>query len=82
MKYSQAGLRPYEALRNAIVIQAAADYRRALRAQKRKPNSYIHGSVKADCERFFMSDWFKAICNVSGEMIMKEIQKEEGVYEG
>ncbi|MBQ6152069.1 MAG: hypothetical protein IJJ03_10545 [Mogibacterium sp.] len=67
---------PFEALRNAIVIQAAKDYRKALRALKRNPNSISQERVKTECELFLRSDWYKSICNVNGEMILRELQEE------
>lgn len=76
MDQKHTGLMPFEALRNAIVIQAAKDYRKALRALKRNPSSISQEREKKECELFFRSDWYKSICNVNGEMILREIQEE------
>lgn len=76
MDQKHTGLMPFEALRNAIVIQAAKDYRKALAILKKKPNNNAQNQMKVSCEKFFRSAWYKSICNISGEMIMNEIQKE------
>lgn len=30
-----------------------------------------------ECERFFRSEWFKALTNVDGEALMRRIQEEQ-----
>ena len=77
MEQKHTGMDPWEALRNAIVIQAAEDYRKSLQALKGNPDNYMNRQTKRECEDFFTSDWFKDLSEVSGVMIMKEIQKEE-----
>ena len=49
--------RGYEDLANAIILQAVKDYK----------NGYSRGEI----ERFFNSQWFKTLTNVSPDYIMK-----------
>ena len=46
-----------ENLTNAIILQAAKDYRRALAGGS--VNGRDSKSVIAECERFFQSEWFR-----------------------
>ena len=56
----------------AIVFQAIKDYRNALiRDNKREIYTL---------ERWFRSDWFKELCYIDGDYLIKEIKK-ECVYE-
>ena len=43
-------------LANAIIIQAADDYRAALRSLKHMPDSSAAAGLLEDCESFFLSD--------------------------
>ena len=70
-------LPPEQMLANAIIIQAADDYRVSLRRLKLNRMNREYLRVKEDCERFFQSEWFEVLSNVDGKMIMKRIQKEE-----
>ncbi len=64
---------------NAIVEQAAKDYRWALRRLKHHPKDDRGRTVKWEVERFFRSDWYRLLTNVDANIIMKAIQKEVGV---
>lgn len=56
----------YEALRNAIVIQACDDLLEAYKINKRK-------TIK-EVENFFRSDYYKTLCKIDGELIIKEMK--------
>lgn len=67
---------PYEKLANAIVVQAANDYRVVLRKKKGNPrNSEAIRDVN-EIERFFRSDWYQALTAVDGEYLMDKIRQE------
>lgn len=66
----------YEKLANAIIIQAAKDYRVALRRLRRKPNNKDAASEKESIERFFRSDWFRTLTEVNGEMLIRKLNEE------
>lgn len=63
----------YEGLRLAVVKQAAADYRNALRILKRHPKDIEALRTKEDCERFFRED-IGAYCELDGEMLIDGIR--------
>lgn len=66
----------YQGLANAIIIQAAKDYRKAKEVLRRVPRHEGALKVKAEIERFFKSDWFKCLTDLDGEMLMRKLQKE------
>ena len=72
-------MNPYQTLANAIVIQAAKDYREALTKLKKYPNNTEALTVKDDCERFFRSSWYEALTEVDGSFLMKKLRAEVGV---
>ena len=65
---------PYEELANAIIIQAAKDYRAALRGH-RVVGKTPYGTIK-DCEKFFKSEWFKILSKADGCLLMSKLRKE------
>ena len=68
---------PEQMLANAIIIQAADDYRTSLRRLKLNRMNLEYLRMKEECERFFLSQWFEQLTNVDGKTIMMRIQKEE-----
>ena len=73
----ETNIPPEQMLANAIIIQAADDYRVALRRLKLNRMSREYRLVNEDCERFFQSEWFEVLTKVDGKAIMMRIQKEE-----
>ena len=67
----------YEELANAIVLQAAKDYRAARRELKRHPKSKEAPRMMKECERFFLSEWFVALTAIDGGRLLKKLQEEE-----
>lgn len=67
---------PYESLANAIVIQAAKDYKTAYKKSKKRSQCKETQRELADLESFFRSDWYRTLTSVDGEMIMERIRKE------
>ena len=68
---------PQVALANAIVLQACKDYRKTYRLHIRtyrvgdKPDDKL-----AELEKFFRSDWHRALTDLDGEYLMKRIREE------
>ena len=62
---------PWQALADAVVCQAAKDYRSALMGigigRKRGPK------VKKECEHFFRSQWFITLCNLDGNALLRKL---------
>lgn len=61
----------YEDLANAIIIQAAKDYRNALRR--------VQPEKVAVLEKFFSSEWYRALTDVDGSYLIWKIKEEEEV---
>lgn len=72
-------MNPFEELANAIVIQAAKDYRAALKTLKKYPRDAEAKHTKNDCERFFRSSWYNTLTSVDGELLMRKLRMEVGV---
>ena len=68
----------YESLALNIVIQAAKDYRKALRDLRKDPDDFDANVNMDDCERFFRLVWCGTIISVDPEILMKKLQKEAG----
>ena len=72
-------MKPYETLAHAIIMQAVADYKRALnKLQKRKRDKEAKGT-KQECERFFRSRWFSQLSSVDGEYLIRKIREDDTV---
>lgn len=72
---------PYERLANAIVIQAAEDYRAALKRIRRNPNNRDAVEEALQLERFFRSGWYQVLTSVDGEYMIQRLQEEIGQSE-
>ena len=56
----------YEALANAIIIQAAKDFRAAYKRMKRFPNDVRAQDEVREITKFFCSGWFEALSELDG----------------
>lgn len=66
----------YQNLVNAIIMQAVKDYRKALRMLRKDPEHEKSLFWKKDVERFFRSQWFEDLCDLDGEVLIEQLQKE------
>ena len=66
----------YEMLANAIVVQAAKDYRAARRKLLKDPYNLKALQTVKEVEVFFRSDWFKVLTPVDGRTILKLLEEE------
>ena len=64
------------ALANAIIVQAAKDYRRALRKQKKDPGNVSAKIPIEEAEQFFRSEWYRLLTTVDGETLIKQLREE------
>ena len=67
---------PYERLANAIVLQAVADYRVALKKIKAHPKNREAISEALEIEKFFRSGWYSRLTDVDGEYLIRRLQDE------
>lgn len=63
----------YQDLANAVVERAVEDYRYVLTGFPIKDNRVI---TVESLEKFFRSEWFKALTRVDGEYIIEKVRKE------
>ena len=67
---------PYERLANAIVLQAASDYRRNLKKLKKNPQNREVLNAVMQIEKFFRSSWHQVLTTVDGEFLIQKLRKE------
>ncbi len=69
---------PYENLANAIIMSAATDYVKLLKAYKRagrESRSNIAKNIYAD-EMFFRSRWFGILTSMDADFLLEAMKKE------
>ena len=64
----------YRNLGNAIIVQAANDYRNALDGKSycAKPPEWV---IK-ETEKFFHSSWYKMLTKIDGDFIIEQLHRE------
>ena len=65
-----------ERLANAIILQAAKDYRAARRKIRKKPDNREAQAEIASIRRFFLSQWFSALSDADGSYILRKLDGE------
>ena len=75
-KAEETKMDPWQSLANAIVIQAAKDYRTAMRKIRRNPNNQAALTETASIERVFRSEWYAMLTNVPGEALIRKLKEE------
>ena len=68
---------PYENLANAIVLRAVEDYRMVRRKLKRIPDHQKLQKEAESLETFFLSDWYRKLTTVNGELLLQKMKQEE-----
>ena len=66
----------FEGLANAIIIQAAADYRQALKQLRQNPLFQPAIRMSYEVERFFRSDWFSILTRINGIELLARLKTE------
>lgn len=66
----------YQALANAIIEQAAKDYRDALKTLRRHPDSKAAMQKAMEVEQFFHSPWYAALTDIDPDFLIKRLRKE------
>ena len=67
---------PYERLANAIILNAVADYRAALKKIQRNPKSKAAIDEALQLEKFFGSSWYQQLTSVDGKFLIRKLQDE------
>ena len=65
----------FQELANAIIEQAAKDYRAAQRIRRRHPDNYSAHKTVLEVEQFFRSQWFHFLTNVDPEYLIEELSR-------
>ncbi|WP_424151038.1 hypothetical protein [Selenomonas noxia] len=66
----------YEILANAIVEQAAKDYRWARTVLRKTAENVEAMAMRSDTERFFRSAWFGQLTSINGEWLLQQLEGE------
>ena len=82
MDYDYGDMACWQDLANAVIRQAAEDYRSCCAALKRRPDLSVQAKHKRKLEDFFRSRWFRTLSEADGIEIMETIRKEIGSYDG
>lgn len=69
-------LDPYEELANAIVEQAAKDYREMRRKLRKNPNDMTARGQMGEVVRFFHSRWFGILTDANPDYILEQLKEE------
>ena len=70
------GMDSYQALGNAVVLQAVKDYRDAVKKLSRGKNNHAAEQTKKECESFFQSGHFNTFTDLDGNMILSKLEQE------
>ena len=62
----------YEALANAVILQAVRDWRDACRINKSYPENFAEERKRKDIERFF-----RVRTNREGRLLLRKLQEEQ-----
>ena len=68
--------RAYENLANAIVVQAAEDYKEAYYKSLTGRAGYAVKDRLKECREFFLSEWFSDLTEIDAPRMLKMIEKE------
>ena len=67
----------YRNLANAIIVQAANDYRRGLEGKSFGINYRVPPeAIVRECKRFFRSPWYRMLTKVDGEFLIDQLNRE------
>ena len=67
----------WELLIQAVVLQAAEDYRLARQVLRRRPDHIRAMKTARDVEGFFRSAWFVTLTGLDGREILEKLKGEE-----
>ena len=66
----------YQALANAIIVQAVKDFKPAYRRLKRHPNDKLAQDTVREITKFFCSDYSCALSDLDGPALLNRIIRE------
>ena len=66
----------YQLLANAVIEQSVKDYRKLLYALQLNKNNRSARAHKTHLEKFFLSEWFRTLTDVNGNMLITKLKEE------
>ena len=66
----------WQALANAVILQAAEDYREVCRKLRRRPYRRDAAEKRLELESFCTSRWFRTLSEADGRALLEKIRKE------
>lgn len=66
----------YKALANAIIEQAAKDFRAARKKLAKDLHNQSAQKAVQDVEGFFLSDWFRVLTTLDGKQLLTMLKEE------
>ena len=66
----------YEALANAIILQAVKDFKPAYRRLKNHPNDRLAQDTVREITKFCCSQYFEALTSIDGPALLNRIMRE------
>ena len=72
----------WRALADAIILQAAEDYRRLTQRIAKHPDELDNVSEMRRIERFLRSDWFGVLSDLDGRRLLRNLKADIGGMEG
>ena len=76
MFVGKSDIKHYEALANAIIVQAVMDYRGVYRILRKNPNDKNAQGQARQIKSFFHSRWFRTLTSVDAEYLIRQVEKE------
>ena len=73
---TQASDNSYCHLAEAIVVQAAKDYREARRILVKRPGDLQVRKYMKDTEQFFKSQWYEELTTLDGKVVLRKLEEE------
>ena len=70
---------PFEDLANAVIVQAAEDWREAVRVLNEWPGDSDARRMKDECEAFLLSDRYEQLTKLDGARLLRMLRKEAGL---
>ena len=67
----------WEELANAIIIQAAKDFRSARKMLRRYPSHRLAKRISRETEEFFLSLWYAQLTDVDGRYLLNRLRREK-----
>lgn len=66
----------YQRLANAVIIEAAKDFKAAYKRMKRFPDDKRAQDEVREITRFFCSEWFEVLSDADGPTLLRRMMEE------